>query len=135
MQCSPRRGALRQEAAKKVAPGGRRSRFQKATGPPAPPDRRSESCPGGSGHGRRSRGLESEQGGASDADHLSGAHRTGRRVAGGTCHSSPDATADEIEAIVAAEGVAVMTGEQPVPRHREISDRLAKHILAQLGCR
>ena len=24
---------------------------------------------------------------------------------------------------------------QPVPRHREISDRLAKPILAQLGCR
>ena len=47
----------------------------------------------------------------------------------------PDATADEIEAIVAAEGVAVVTGEQPVPRHREIIDRLAKHILAQLGCR
>lgn len=24
---------------------------------------------------------------------------------------------------------------QPVPRHREIRERLAKHILAQLGCR
>ena len=24
---------------------------------------------------------------------------------------------------------------QPVPRHREIKDRLAKHILAKLDCR
>ena len=24
---------------------------------------------------------------------------------------------------------------QPVPRHREIKDRLARHILAQLDCR
>ena len=59
--------------------------------------RRRRSDPARTGRGGRPRGLESEQGDTTFADHLPGAHRTGRRSAGGTRHS-PDATADEIAA-------------------------------------
>ena len=80
---------------------------------------------GGRGRGGRCRGLGSEQGSTADADHLSGAHRRGRRARIGTRHSAT-AMADDIDEIVAFEGAADMTAVQAARLEQHFSEGVTR---------